>query len=283
MLGLSALFSYMDGVPRRRYHNFMSEASLPFLIEGSEEDGGAVLLNDLRAFIKTLSDCLEIVEKRFVGTTQLRHRIADMRSSSAYMKLEPAPRKKAKVLDVGRVVYEGFQKTVTGLEAGQGADQRFSKDDLKEFRKLAQLTLGGKKKVQVAGVQLTTQFVANIDKLLGGVTRARGTVKGRVEKLNVHERHEFTLFAPIGDFPILCSFKEEMFEQVQRAIKQNVTVHGTLVYRSGSPYPERVQVDKIDVHLSDDKLPTLAAIRGIMPGATGDATAVEFVQALRNE
>lgn len=263
--------------------NTMPKPSLPFTIEGTEEDGGAVLLNDLRAFIRTLSDCLEIVEKRIVGTTDLRHLIADMKASSAYMKLQPATRKKSKSSNAGQEVYEWFEKTVRDLEAGRATDPQFNKEDLKEFRKLAQLTLGGKKKVQVAGVQLTTQFVANIDKLLGSTTRAKGTVKGRVEKLNVHERHEFTLYTPIGGFAVLCTFKEELFEQVQQAIKRNVTVHGTLLSKTDNPYPERVHVDKIEVHPSDDKLPTLAALRGLMPDATGGKTAVEFVQALRNE
>ena len=263
--------------------NTMSEPSLPFTLEGSEEDGGAVLFNDLRAFMQTLSECLKIVEKRVLGTTNLRHRIADMKSSSAYMKLQPAPKKKARSPDSGRVVYEKFEKTVDDLEAGRSADPRFNKEDLKEFRKLAALTLSGKKRVQVAGVQLTTQFVANIDKILGGITRAKGTVKGRVEKLNVRERHEFTLFPPIGDSAIICTFKEDDFDQVQQAIKQNVTVHGTLSYRIDSPYPERVQVDRIEIHPADDKLPKLAALRGLMPAATGDKTATAFVRNLRDE
>lgn len=263
--------------------NIMSEPSLPFTLDGADEDGGAVMLDDLNAFIKTLSSCLSIVEKRFVGTTSLRHRIAGMRTGSASMELEPAPRKKARASETGRTVYEQFEKTISNLETGRGLDTRFSKQDLKEFRKLAQLTLGGKKKVKVAGVQLSTQFVANIDKLLGGITKARGTVKGRVEKLNVHERHEFTLFPIIGDSAIVCTFDESLFEQVQSAIKQTVTVHGKLSYRSDSAYPERVQVEFIEIHPRNDALPTLSSLRGIMPDATSGLTSTAFVQKLRNE
>jgi hypothetical protein len=263
--------------------NTMSEISLPFTLEGADEDGGAVMLNDLRAFIKTLSDCLQIVEKRELGTTGLRHRIADMKVSSAYMKLVPAPKKKTRAPEAGRVVYEKFEETVSDLEAGRPVDAKFRKEDLKEFRKLAQLTLGGKKKVQVAGVQLSTQFVANIDKLLGSVIKSKGTVKGRVEKLNVHDRHEFTLYPPIGDCSIVCTFKEHLFGQVQSAIKQNVTVTGTLSFRPDSPYPEMVQVDFIDIHPSDDALPKLADLRGLMPDATNGKPVVEFLRAIRDE
>jgi hypothetical protein len=261
----------------------MAEPALSFLLEGAQEDGGAVLLHDLRAFVKTLTDCLEIVEKRLVGTGDLRHRIAGMKVGSAYMLLQPAPKGKTRAPDAGRVVYEGFGKLVGDLEAGRGPDPRFDAGDLKTFRKLAHLTLKGTKKVQVAGVPLTTQFVANVDKLLGGVVRARGTVKGRIEKINVHDRHEFTLYTPIGEVAVLCTFNGELFETVQRAIKRTVTVHGALLYRTGSPYPDRAEVETIEVHPADDDLPTLAALRGAMPGATGDKTAVEYVRAVRDE
>jgi hypothetical protein len=263
--------------------NTMSAPSLPFTVEGSDADGGAVLFNDLRAFMKALADCLTLVEKRTLGTAELRHRIADMQSSSAHMTLEPAPRKKAAQSDSGRVVYETFEKTVANLEAGRDIDSRFGQEDLKEFRKLAQLTLGGKKKVQVAGTQITTQFVANIDKLLGGTTKSKGSVKGRVEKLNVHDRHEFSLYPPIGGCVVTCTFDEDKFAQVQQAIKQNVTVHGTLTYRGDNPYPERVQVDFIDVHPADDTLPKLSEMGGTLTSSDfGGMGSVEFVRKIRD-
>lgn len=265
--------------------NTMLEPSLSFTLEGAEEDGGAVLLHDFRAFVKTLSDCLGLVEKRVLETTDLRHRITGLKSSSAYMQLEPVAKKKAKKPSsgAGRTVYEKFEKTVSALETGGEIDARFNSEDLKTFRKLAALTLGGKKRVKIAGIQLTTQFVATIDKILKGVIKAKGTVKGRVEKLNVHGCREFTLYPIIGNYSVICTFDEEQFESVQQAIKQNVTVHGTLSYRGDGPYPERVHVDHIERHPEDDKLPSLSALRGLMPDATGGKTAVDFIRGIRDE
>jgi hypothetical protein len=182
----------------------------------------------------------------------------------------------------GREVYDTFKRTIRALESGDKVDSRLRPSDLKVFRELAAPVWRGEKRVRVAGVQLSTQYVANIDKLVGTTTRSKGTVKGRIERLNVHDRHEFALYPPIGDAVVTCTFTDEQFEEVKRAIKQNVTVSGVLYYRGDSAYPERVQAEKIEIHPADEKLPTLGSLRGLMPEATGGKPVVEFLQTIRN-
>src|SRR5262249_9323233 len=96
-----------------------------------------------------------------------------------------------------------------------------------------------------------------------------GTVKGRLERLNVHNRQEFIIYPPIAGVHVRCLFPEDLFSLVQAAIKQNITVSGTLVFRPESAFPERVHVRSIDIHPADEELPKLAALRGLCPGATG--------------
>src|SRR5713101_4143870 len=82
-----------------------------------------------------------------------------------------------------------------------------------------------------------------------------GTVKGRLERLNLHNRQEFIIYPPIPGVHVTCLFPEELFSQVQAAIKQNITVSGRLVFRPGSAFPERVHVRSIEIHPADEKLP----------------------------
>lgn len=113
--------------------------------------------------------------------------------------------------------------------------------------------------------------------------RAKGSIKGRLEKLNVHNRNEFTLVPPVGEPAIACSFKEALFDKVKLAIKRNVLVHGILFYGEGKAYPERIQVDDLEILPPDAELPTLGSLRGIMPNATNGKPVLEFVLGIRDD
>ncbi len=260
--------------------NTMS-ATLTFKLVGTEKDGHAVQLGDARQFLDSVADCLRRTEKRTKGTTAVKHLITGATIASLTMTttaVSPADDPEA-----GPEVYETFKRVVSAIETGESVDPRFLDDDLKAFRELAKPVLNGKKRVEIAGTPITTQFAANIDKLLGDVTHSKGTVKGRIERVNVHGCHEFALYPPIGTYVVLCTFKADQFDDVQRALKRSVTVHGLLTYRGDSPYPVRVQVDRIELHPLDDELPTLASLRGLMPNATGGKAITEFTQTLRDE
>jgi hypothetical protein len=248
-------------------------------MEGSDKDGGAVLFKDFRQFLDNVAVCLRRVQRR-TGSGRIRYRIADLKSGSAVVKLEAVS--PAKSPTAAREVYDTFSRTVSALAKGTRPDPRLRPDDLKPFRKLAEPVLKGEKKIVVAGTTLTTRYVAHIDDILGGWIPSKGTVKGRVEQLNVHERHEFTLFPPIEGYSIRCVFPEPLLETVRKSIKRNVTVYGALSFRKDNPYPARVRVNFIEIHPPDDELPTLASLKGMMPGATDGKTPVEFVKALRD-
>jgi hypothetical protein len=258
----------------------MSKASMTFKLEGSDKDGGAVLFKDFRTFLDDVANCLRRIQDR-IGSERVRYRITDLKAGSAIVTLEGmSPRKSP---GAAQDVHDTFARTVRALESGDRPDSRLRPDDLKAFRKLAQPVLNGEKRVEVAGIPLTTQYVANIDNILGGGVRSTGTVKGRVEKLNVHYRNEFTLFPPIGNYSVRCVFPESLFEKVQESIKRSVTVFGILTYSSDSPYPDGVRVESMEIHPPDESLPSLNSLKGTLPGATNGKTSVEFVEALRNE
>jgi len=255
-------------------------ASLRFTLEGTEDNDGDVFFGDFRTLMDDVAKCLKLVELRTEQGTRIKHKVSDLKFASTTIELTAvSPRREP---DSGKRVYDTFKQTVKGLERGETVDPRFKREDLEAFRDLARPVMH-KNKLMIAGVRVTTQFVANIDRLLVESSRSRGTIKGRVEKLNLHERHEFTLFTPIGGVAVACAFEEELFPQVQQAIRQNVTVTGLLSFPDDSCYPSRVQVEEIEIHPPDDQLPTLRSLFGAMPGATGGKSAAEFVRGLRDE
>lgn len=256
--------------------------SLKFTLEGAEENGGTVFFPDFRALMDDVAQCLRLVELRTESGPRIRHKVSDLKFASATVELTAmSPRREP---ESGGRVYDTFRKTVKSLQRGDDdVDPRFRREDLEAFRAMARPVMGKKQRLEIAGVRITTQFIANIDRLLADSIKSRGTVKGRLEKLNVHDRHEFTLFPCIGDDAIPCAFHEELFPKVVLAVRQNVTVTGLLTFNGDSSYPDRVQVEEIEIHPPDDELPTLRSLFGAMRGATGGKSALEFVRGLRDE
>jgi len=258
----------------------MPADSISFTLVGTERDGGAVLLKDFSQFIDNFAVCLRRVEERTEGSAVLRHLISDLRIGSATAATTPvAPSDRP---GLGRDVYSTFKETVRALENDGRIDPRFTNDDLKAFRALAAPVWNWRKRVEVAGVQITTRFVSNIDALLRGEVRSKGSVKGRIERLNNHTGHQFNLYPPIGDYAVLCVYPEELYGTVYGAYRRTITVTGTLFFKRDNPYPDRVHVEAMEIHPADDELPTGSSIRGLMPEATGGKPAVEFLRAVRN-
>ena len=142
----------------------------------------------------------------------------------------------------------------------------------------------GAEEAWIDGVRITTQYVANIDRILEGKTVSTGSVSGCLERLNVHNADEFSLFPAISDDEIVCVFPEKLWETVQKAIKRMVTVYGKMTYLHDTAFPARVRVESIDIHPNDDELPTLKDLRGLFGmDSTDGMTAAEFVRAIRDE
>jgi len=265
---------------RDKIRRMAAKPSLTFKLEGADKDAGAVFFEDFRQFLDDVAACLDRVQRR-VTDQKVRHRIVDLKTASATVTIEALTRNGDQ--RAAHQIYDTFTRTIAALETSGKVDPRLKADDLKAFRRLAEPVLRGEKQVEVAGTTLSTRFVANIDEKLGKIVHSKGTVKGRLEKLNLHGRSEFTLYPPIGRHAVTCVFPEALFQTVRRAIQHSVTVSGLLTYRGDSPYPERVRVDSIEIHPSDDELPTLSSLRGLLPDATSGKTSVKFVEAIRDD
>ena len=210
-------------------------------------------------------------------------RVSRRRSSrrSACVTLEPIPPKRGP--DRTAEVVETFRTTLGNLQAGRPVDPRLSFDDLSAYRELVAPLERRAKGVWLDGVSLTTEFAANIDRIIGNTLASEGFVTGRLERINIHNRHEFGLYPPLGAARVTCRFEEPLLPQVQAALGRNVRVAGRLSFRPERAFPEHVLVKSIEVLPADSELPTLAELRGSAPGCTGGLSSVEFVRMIRSE
>jgi hypothetical protein len=259
----------------------MASPKITIDLTGADAQQGSVLLGDLANFCDQLATCLKRIEDKFSSGTRLKYRITDMRHGSAYLEIQPiAPKRGA---DFGPAVVQLFSETIAKLESGKQADPRLDVQDLIAFRKMAEPLNGKLKDVRINGTSVTTSFIAHIDRLLAEPISSQGSVTGMLDRINVHNKNEFTLFATIARVPVACTFPDELFVKVREGIKRNVTVYGKVTPRRDSASPERVQVAEIEIHPDDNDLPKLSDLRGSLRGGTEGKSVTEFVRALRDE
>jgi len=259
----------------------MANNSVEVKLIGSDEDGGFVALDDFTAFCRSLMKCLKRSDDivRPEGE-RLRYRITRMYSNSAALTIEP-------IRPVGgnndhRAIVQFFKDTVSRLQHGKTPDRRLTFDDLEAFCELVTPIQKHSKEVWISGTRLTTEYVAHIEGILGNAIPSHGRVSGRLERVNIHGKNEFIHFPPAGG-RITCAFENRMFDDVRRGLRGMVTVEGTLYFQPDKPFPDRVRVDKMEIHPPDDKLPKLKDLKGLAKKCTGKLSAVEFVRALRDE
>jgi len=261
----------------------MSDNNTLYLkLVGQTEDDGYVNFTDFREFCDAVALCLRRTEAIVSSRRgRIRYRIVGLEVASAAVTLEAVKPKQGR--DNRKQVIGLFQRTVIAIQRGRRVDSRVSSSDLQLFKKLVAPLTKTAQELWVGEQQLTVDYLANVDKLLNSLMPSQGAIRGRLEKLNVHNRLEFVLFPPIARHAITCAFPEHLVDDVRQAIKRSVTVKGTLYFQAGRAYPDRVRVDSIEIHPYDENLPRLIDLRGMAPGCTGGLSAVDFTQAARNE
>jgi hypothetical protein len=116
--------------------------------------------------------------------------------------------------------------------------------------------------------------------ILGRVSYASGSVKGKVERYNSHgEKKYFYLYPLIGE-RVKCFFDEDHRQDAASAVEKDVTVYGRLCYRDGEFFPYQMYVETIEVNSSLQA--SLADLIGSAPNATGEQSSTDFIRDLRD-
>lgn len=119
--------------------------------------------------------------------------------------------------------------------------------------------------MSVGRSDITKRTVANVEAILAeDEYEALGTVEGRLEAVNVHNRNYFNVYEDLTGRRVECQFGSDIpAEEIGAAIGQRVSVYGTLVSRETGRVV-RVKVEEIDVFPSSEHLPSIDDIEGIV-------------------
>lgn len=141
----------------------------------------------------------------------------------------------------------------------------------------------GVEAITVGRVKLTRETAVAIEHLTTLGVSSVGSVTGILERVNVHDKNECSIYPPGGWRQVLCQFPDSLLEEIRKGIKRTVTVRGVLIYVPGEPFPRKANITDLKVHPRPEELPTLEDVRELGPWGTDGMSALEFVRAIRNE
>ena len=124
---------------------------------------------------------------------------------------------------------------------------------LGRLRELASPLERHAEEVWVRRTRISREFT---EKLTGSSTpafRSKAEVAGRLERLDVHGRHQFGLFPPLGG-KVTCEFEPELLAKVLKLLLVRSMLWARLNIANYEPYPQRVQVTAMEFRPHDDEL-----------------------------
>ncbi len=256
------------------------EKALELRLVGADAQNGEVLFSDFRTFCDNLGKCLRQAEIEVSGKPEGKFYVADLKHSSAFIAVSAVLGYKN-----GEKAIERMADCVGQLEKGTEKSIKAGREFLKSLRDLFEV-VGKRKRIKGAyinGIEVTTQTLATIDKILGDTIVSYGSVSGKFERLNIHKTYEFVVYPPVSAQTIKCEFIPEMFEDIRKCIGKSVTVYGKVYRNPDSQFPEKVHVQKITIKSDTERLPKLSELRGISKGCTDGKSVRDFVGALRDD
>lgn len=219
-------------------------------------------LSDFDKVCDALRACLNHIATCIVGKT-VEYAVSELRTGSAVIGVEPVLNGVPPELTLD--VSETFLRTIEDLELGNEVDRRLDFPAIRSFGGFAALARKEDVQVSISGRILTSEFVANVARLLEPASPTFGSVTGRLEAINLHRQSHFTLYTPMAGENVDCSFDRATLRQVLDAIGKRVTVFGKLYYAPAKSFPVKVEVDSFKMLPPDSELPSLLSLKELLP------------------
>jgi hypothetical protein len=155
---------------------------------------------------------------------------------------------------------------------------------LESYREMAAPVEKNRIEVQIKtgnnAVLINRNFKTILEEVMGEDEFAHGSISGKIEAINIHNRNRFWLYPIIGPRRVVGKFKAKDRKRFTAAVDKYVTVYGRLRYKTWDKYPYAIKADDIEIH---DESVSLLDLRGIAPDATGNLTTQEYIDQLRDD
>lgn len=90
-----------------------------------------------------------------------------------------------------------------------------------------------------------------------------GTIEGRLSVVSERGEPHFVIYEPVWDKPVKCTVPEELLDRALELWRHRVAAHGLVHYRPDG-IPTRIDAEEIEIFASDEHLPSLDDVQGIL-------------------
>lgn len=258
---------------------------LSFRLEGSKADDGLVRVQDFVRFLEKSIEALRHLERAEIQANRLVYRITSLTTGSAAVEIEASGLQVPEGLP--RRVVSRFVESALAVQVG-GLEFASLEPELQET--LSELVAPLRRNLRRAQIvsdgavaDLSREQLAGQLRPASIVAAAVGSVSGFIDAVNVHEDSVFYLYPTSGATRIACAFdRTQLLDTVRQALKRYTRVFGLQEFTLGSPFPQRIAVDRVEINPREDELPTLASLWGTAPRLTGGVDSVTYVRRQRD-
>jgi hypothetical protein len=265
-----------------------SNKNIDFRINGLDEDQGDVRLTVFKDKISQLSALMSDAERQAanVGQAKSLYRLTGLEHSSAIITFEPYAEDGYRGSEQG---IELIKNVLDGLH--QSAVEIASNVQSSIYKKIQKLCLGSGERFKSQTLTLDgrsyvfdNDLFAKAQKYLDKTYQAFGTIKGTIERINIHDRKEFIIYLDVTGEGVECHFKgDETLNIIKSALGERVLAYGKLDYIGGDVDPYKAMIEEIEVAPKGYSIPDLNVFLGKEPKLTGDDDTLTYIRRIRDE
>ena len=240
----------------------------------------------LDLFVRTLEDVRRLLIEVDYAVTRERSGkrwvIAQLQSSDPTFTIAPANLDLREPMDA---IVDGISKIDRGVDE---PPQYFTEDVLERLLRMRRHFRGhdGANHISVSAnghetVKVTREIAEKVNKILHAGYWSLGSLEGRLEAFNFHNRPTFTIWDRVSRAPVRCSTpnNQEWREQVKSLLEKRVLVRGRIRYFSNGIPRSISHILDISDNTPDPALPK--AEFGCIPDRNAAENPIEFLNSIR--
>ena len=269
----------------------ITEPPLELVVDGLAEHDGIIDMRALAAQLQRLYDVLKAFDaiRNDGAKAEIRYGVSDIkRESPARISIVPLHGGESDDRPPPGSDFSAFMNAVDEALSAKQTPKWASESFLKRLEGLAKPVGNSIGTFDIhfddRCIHLDKEVAIRIRSILPANRFSIGSVKGHIEKMNVHDLNRtFSIYPLTGAKSISCKFEKHLRQQAIDAMGNLARVHGRLTYTQDSLFPVEMNVTAIEVLEDLDNAASFMDLRGVAPELPDGLSSVEFVRNLRNE
>lgn len=235
---------------------------IKIIMEGSTP-GDPVVLGDFASEISAFTKALEETDKSISGGKSVQIVVADLRRTNPTTVTLDSFRDSSALIDNSHKVFPKFISYLDSVAAGmfEGMSRAFLtaiREIASPLKRMRAIVFEHAERQVSVSIDTADAIKAYLDQTY----TALGSVKGKLEQMNLHGKKQFRIY-PSHKRPtfITCRISQSLVDRAAESMNRHVIVSGRLTYKQGEDFASEIDVQDIVTLPPESELPTMREVR----------------------